>query len=134
MEDSGGEVVHLKLDTLVDINRRMINDFGGLFVEPDNIMNRSAIDYLLEAIGATVFGVEMYPSIKEKACSIAYHIITRHVFNDGNKRTAMQAALEFLKSNNVSLIIDGSVVDISVEIADGKADDGKLLAWLHEHQ
>jgi len=112
----------------------MINEFGGLFVKPDNIINRSAIDYVLEAIEATVFGVEMYPSMKEKACAITYHIITRHVFNDGNKRTAIAAGLEFLRSNNVSLFIDDSVVDLSVKIADGKADDEILLAWLHEHQ
>jgi len=134
MEDSSREVVYPNLEQLIDINRRMINEFGGLFVKPDNIINRSAIDYVLEAIEATVFGVEMYPSMKEKACAITYHIITRHVFNDGNKRTAIAAGLEFLRSNNVSLFIDDSVVDLSVKIADGKADDEILLAWLHEHQ
>ena len=134
MEEIGGEINYPRIEQIVDVNRRMIKEFGGLFLEPDNLLNKEAVEYVVEAVASSIFGVELYPTIKEKACAIAYHIISRHVFNDGNKRTAAHIAWEFLENNDVKIILDESIIDLAIQIADGNAKEEQLLRWLHEHQ
>ena len=38
MEEIGGEINYPRIEQIVDVNRRMIKEFGGLFLEPDNII------------------------------------------------------------------------------------------------
>jgi len=134
MEETSGEIVYPRLEQIIDTNRQMIKKFGGFFLGTDNLINRSSIEYILDAIESNISGIELYSTIKEKACAVAYYIISRHVFNDGNKRTATQVALEFLRANSVNIFIDESIIDLAVEIAKGKAEEKELLNWLHEHQ
>jgi death-on-curing protein len=76
----------------------------------------------------------MYPTLKQKANAIAYQIISRHVFHDGNKRTAIHIAWEFLRSNGTSLFLNSSIIELSVAISAGESSQEELLEWLHEHQ
>ncbi len=45
----------------------------------------------------------MYPTIHEKAGLYMYNIINGHIFQDGNKRTGLGAALLFLSLNDYQL-------------------------------
>ncbi|GFH40040.1 type II toxin-antitoxin system death-on-curing family toxin [Lactococcus insecticola] len=45
------------------------------------------------------FGQELYPTVWIKAAFILQKITKKHAFSDGNKRTAIQAALSFLHIN-----------------------------------
>ena len=134
MEDSSGEIEYLSFDQVISINRRMLTNFGGLFLGSDNLLNRNALEYVLDAVQSNLYGIEMYPTLKEKASAISYHIITRHVFNDGNKRTAVNVALEFFEGNGIIIKIDESIIDLTLDIASGRASEENLLDWLHSHQ
>jgi len=112
----------------------MIDEFGGLFIPPNNILHPGALDYIVELIRSTVFGRTLHLSLKEKATAITYYIITRHVFQDGNKRTALHMAWEFLGSNGVHLVLDPSIVDLSVAVANGEISQDELLVWFQNHQ
>ena len=129
MEGTSGEIVYPTLEQIKEINRRMIKESGGLFVEPDNTLNLAAIEYILESIKANLFGIDLYPKLLDKACELAVHIITRHCFNDGNKRTGIAVALEFLQANNTKIKFDRSIVNLAVQIADGKAGAKELQGW-----
>ena len=128
------EVAFHTLEQICDVNRRMIESSGGRFVPPHNLHNQGALEYILAAVSTPLYGEFRYPSLKEKAAAIAYHIITRHIFVDGNKRTAIQTAWEFLESNRVRMVLEPTISDLAVAIASGEADYGQLLQWLHEHQ
>ena len=128
------EVAYHTLEQICDVNRRMIESSGGHFVLPHNLHNQGALEYILAAVSQPFYGEFRYPSLKEKAAAIAYHIITRHVFVDGNKRTAMHTAWEFLESNRVRLFLEPTISELAEAIASGEADYGQLLQWLHEHQ
>ena len=52
----------LTRETILAFNKEEINNSGGLFMGVDNLMNPTALDYILEAIESTSFGVERYPS------------------------------------------------------------------------
>jgi death-on-curing protein len=134
MEEIGGGIVYPTLEQICEINRRMVSEFGGLFVPPNNLLNKSALEYILRIIQTDVFGYTPYPTLKEKASALAYHIITRHVFQDGNKRTAIHTAWEFLLSNDITLFLDQSIIDLSIDIAKGEIAQQEMFTWLHGHQ
>ena len=134
MEDAGGKVIYPTARQVCEVNRRMVEEFGGLFVPPDNLLNLPALEYILDAVRFPIYNLNIHPTLKEKAAAIAHRIISRHVFQDGNKRTACHIAWEFLRSNGVRLHLDPSVVELAVAIANGAAGEGELLEWLRQHQ
>lgn len=73
----------------------MIRDFGGLGGIRDLALLESAI--AIPAIAC--FGVELHPSLYDKAAAYLFHIVKNHPFVDGNKRTAITATLIFLLDN-----------------------------------
>ena len=134
MEGFGPEVNYPTLLQICDINRRMIDSFGGLFVPPDNLQNQGSLEYILATVSTRFYGVEPYPTVKEKAAAIANQVIGSHTFWDGNKRTGVHLAWEFLHSNGVPLYLESSIVDLAVGIAEGNSGYEQLLVWLHSHQ
>ena len=89
----------LTKDDIVQFNEMTIQEHGGNFVPPCNFLNENSLDYMLEAVGSELFGQPMYPSISHKAAFYMFSIVTGHIFQDGNKRTGLEAALLFLKLN-----------------------------------
>ena len=134
MEDSGGQVVFPTLVQICQVNRRMIDSFGGSFTQPDNLLNRGSLEYILIVVAFPIVGVEPYPTVKEKASAVAHRIISQHIFWDGNKRTGIHIAWEFLQANGIPVDLDDTIVDLAVAIAGGEAEYEDLLAWFHEHQ
>jgi len=134
MEDSGGEIVYPTMEQICEVNRRMIEEFGGLFIPPNNLLNLDALGYVLDAIQFSLYRITIYPTLKEKAAALAHHIISRHVFNDGNKRTATHIAWEFLRANGIGVFLDESIVELTVAVAKKEATQEDILQWLHQHQ
>lgn len=90
---------YLSKKFITHINRRTIKAHGGSFVAPNNILKGDNLDYLLDAVMAEMFDAPLYPEIFQKAAVYFYNIINGHIFNDGNKRTALASALIFLEVN-----------------------------------
>lgn len=134
MEDFSGEVVYPTIEQICEVNRRMIEEFDGFFLPPDNLNNLNALEYILAAITFPVYGHTLYPALKEKAAAIAHQIISRHVFQDGNKRTAVHVAWGFLRSNRIRVFLEPTIVQLTEAIARGDAGYDELLQWLHGHQ
>ncbi len=134
MESLGREIAYPTAEQIYEINRHMVERYGGYFDPPHNVSNASALDYILQAVSSPVFSSELYPTLKEKAAALAFHIITRHVFMDVNKRTGIHTAWEFLHANGVDVTLDESIVDLAEGMARGTRDFHDLLEWLHHHQ
>ncbi|WNG83760.1 type II toxin-antitoxin system death-on-curing family toxin [Mycobacterium sp. ITM-2016-00316] len=58
---------------------------------------------------ATVFGVDAYPAIWDKAAALLQSLARNHALVDGNKRTAWAAAWTFLHINGFELAADFDV-------------------------
>lgn len=84
---------------IITINRLTVSHHGGNFVLPNNILNESPLDCLVEIVYADLFGQPLYPSIFDKAGVYIFNIIANHIFSDGNKRTGLEAGILFLKLN-----------------------------------
>lgn len=134
MEEASRVIAYPTVEQICDINRRMIDEFGGLFLPPDNILNKGALQYILVIISKSIYGQMPYVTLKEKASAIAYHIITGHVFYDGNKRTGLHTAWEFLHTNGIKVSLDASIIDLTLGVASGQNSYDDLLQWFHAHQ
>jgi death-on-curing protein len=129
----GGAGKILTKADVVEINRRMINTFGGVFFAgDDNLVNPGSLDYVLEEIGGTLFGVSKYPSLVEKVALIGWRIIIGHIFHDGNKRTGMEACRVYLELNGYDMKIDSEVVNIAKRIAKNDISYSEFVSWIRE--
>ena len=89
------EPVFLARDQIEQIHRDQINEFGGVHGLRDEGALESAI--------AQPLNVYFYGNgdLYEIAGAYAYHIAESQAYLDGNKRTGIQAALDFLEINGV---------------------------------
>jgi len=124
---------YINREIIIEINKEMIDRFGGVdFEGADNVRNPDSLSYILEAIQNPICGKDLYPMIFEKAAALGHQIICRHVFYDGNKRTAFESIRLFLFINNYYLRIDKGIVEKALEIAAGKVSIGNLAKWLEQ--
>lgn len=125
------------VDRVVRWNRRLIAAYGGEFSEPDNLLSSGSLNWVLDAIGHSVFGFDPYPTIPHKAALVARTIIAGHVFFDGNKRTGMFAAARILEVNGYTYTAtQDEVIQIALEVAAGHAGSltmEDLVEWFTAH-
>jgi death-on-curing protein len=105
--------------------------YGGSFFGT-NVLNPDSLDYVVEAVQASMFGIELYPEISLKAALYMRTIIAGHVFRDGNKRTGLSTALVFLKINKRGLkstTKPQSMIDFANGVAEGKHKIEDINVW-----
>jgi len=120
-----------RFEEVLEINRRMITAFGGIFFEgDDNLGNPGSLAYILDAIQGSVFGCELYPTLMEKAAALAWYIMKGHVFHDGNKRTGMECCRLTLDLNGYVMSIDKDTVDMAIRICEGQVPFTTFVLWI----
>ena len=129
MEDSGKTLKYL---TIGDILRVAEEQVGR-----SQMLNENQLHYLVQIGGEKIDDTELFPTLAQKATVYAHHIITRHIFLDGNKRTGMHCAILFLKLNGCSLRlgIDDSIIELG--LGNGAINDIEVIAdhlrsWLEQ--
>ncbi|ROP56383.1 death-on-curing protein [Enterobacter sp. BIGb0383] len=76
-----------------------------------------------EALLFRVLNQYLYEGVTDIWQLAAMHLLAisrGHIFNDGNKRTALFITLLFLKRNNIDLVANPGFVDLTVDAAAGK--------------
>lgn len=92
-----------------------------------------ALDAAVAMPRVTFDGDLLHPDLHEMAAAYAFHLCQDHPFLDGNKRTALLAALVFLDLNDVAIADpQGKLYDAMVGIAEGRLDKKGLAALLRE--
>jgi len=88
----------------------------------------------------TFGGVELYPSIEDKASHLLYFIIKDHPFNDGNKRSASFMFVYFLdkcdylyKENGEKKINDNALTALTLLVASSNPNEKDILVKLIKH-
>ncbi|WP_280470665.1 type II toxin-antitoxin system death-on-curing family toxin [Nocardia farcinica] len=92
---------------------------------PVEVGDYGLLDAAIARPQATVFGVDAYPTLFEKAAALLQSIARNHALLDGNKRTAWAAAWVFLELNGIELdpVFD---VDEAERFINEVAQDSKL--------
>ena len=105
------------IQNIIKANIHHIEREGQEYVGTDNLRNRGSLEWVLEVIQNPLFGIESYPSLTAKAAKLAWVIITRHVFWNGNKRTGMSVMKTFLRINGYRLnVTNDEIVEIARRI------------------
>lgn len=95
-----------------------------------HLLDKDRLHYVIGAVSGKFGDTELYPTLSQKAAVYAHHIITGHIFLDGNKRTALNCAIMFLEFNGCTLRldIDDSIIELGFKIADGTITDIEAIA------
>jgi death-on-curing protein len=88
---------HLNVDIVREIHAEALERFGGLEGVRDKNLLASAVLTPQSSFG----GKSPYGDIVEVAAAYLFYICGNHPFLDGNKRTAMMAAIVFLRLNGI---------------------------------
>lgn len=94
------------------------------------LLNENQLHYLVGIVGEKFGDTDLFPTVFQKAAVYAHHIITGHIFFDGNKRIGLTCAIRFLELNGYSrhFDIDDSIIDLGLKIADGTITDIEVIA------
>ena len=94
------------------------------------LLNENQLYYLVGIVSEKFGDTDLFPTVFQKAAVYAHHVITGHIFFDGNKRIGLTCALRFLELNGYSRLsnIDDSLIDLGFKIADGTITDIEEIA------
>ena len=121
---------YLTVGEVLDIYSRVMQQSGGLV----GIRDLGALESAVAQPRMTFDGVELYPTLIEKASALGFSLIENHPFIDGNKRTG-HAALETLLVLNgyqINASVDGQA-EIILGVASGTIDRLGFTDWLRNH-
>lgn len=98
---------YLTLSEVVELHRRLLQLTGGAV----GIRDLGALESAIAQPKAGFGGVDLYPTLVEKAAALCLALVEGHAFLDGNKRVGHAAMETFL-------ILNGAEIDASVGVVD----------------
>ena len=104
MSASPDDCVHLGIDIVREIHAEAIRQFGGLNGVRDENLLAAAVLTPQSSFG----GKSPYSDIVEIAAAYLFYVCKNHPFLDGNKRSAMMAAIVFLRLNGIEPLADSA--------------------------
>lgn len=108
------------------------NKFGGssLFGNQKDDSFKGSINNIYQ----TFDGIDLYPSVEEKAANLLYFVVKNHSFSDGNKRIAAYLFIWFLDRNDLlyradgtKRIADNALVALTLMIAESKPEEHEMM-------
>ena len=126
------ERFHATYENAMEAINRLKPKFGGsaLFANEKDDSFKSSIGQIYQ----TWDGMELYPSIEEKAAMLLYLVVKNHSFSDGNKRIAAMLFLWFMEKNGVlyredgsKRIADNTLVALTLMIAESRTEEKDIM-------
>ena len=94
----------LTLGEIVELHQRLLTQTGGA----SGIRDLGLLESALAQPKATFAGVDLHPTLADKAAALGFALVANHAFIDGNKCVG-HAAME------IFLVLNGHEVDASVD-------------------
>ena len=122
MENPRQHFRYLTIAEILEVAEGHVGDY--------QLLKENQLHYLVEAVSGKFGDTELYPTLLQKAAVYAHHIVTGHIFFDGNKRVGLHCAILFLEFNGctLDLNIDDSIIELGLKIADGTITDIDVIA------
>ncbi len=120
----------LTLDEVLSLHAEQIRLFGG----SSGIRDLGLLQSAAGSVEATFDGAFLHETIFAMAAAYLHGICRNHPFLDGNKRTAVAAALTFLEMNGVEVDADeDAFYDLVIGITEGRVSKAAVTVFLEEH-
>ncbi|MBK7179703.1 MAG: type II toxin-antitoxin system death-on-curing family toxin [Chloroflexi bacterium] len=121
-------VRYLTLNEVLTLHDRLIAQTGGSF----GVRDIGRLESSLAQPRMTFDGVELYPTLVEKAATLGFSIIQNHPFLDGNKRTGHAAMEIFLFLNGFEIRSSTDEQEKAVlQVASGKMSREQFSGWVN---
>ncbi len=126
------ESFHATYDNAMEVIHSLKEKFGGsdLFGHEKDESFKSSVGQIYQ----TWDGIDLYPSVEEKAAMLLYLVVKNHSFSDGNKRIAATLFLWFMDNNRIlyspdghKRIADNALVALTLMIAESKMDEMDIM-------
>jgi len=123
--------VHLTVEIVKEIHGAALAAFGGT----SDIRDEGLLHSAVAAPQATLGGQSPFADLAEVAGAYLFYLCRNHPFVDGNKRTAMTAAIVFLRLNGVEPAPDSEkweqlVLDVAASLLDRDGTTKRLKSLL----
>jgi death-on-curing protein len=125
-----GNVAFLAVEDVLEVHRRVIEEFGGDL----GLRDRGLLESAIAMPRSTFGGQELHADLAEKGAAYFFHLCANHPFVDGNKRVAVAAAELFLLINQHELVAeDESVEELAMGTADGSVSKAQVVELFRAH-
>lgn len=127
-------MIYLTEADIIAVNQYVLTNVGQAY---RGIQYPEGLSLVVEQPQMTVFGHILYPTIWLKAAYLMQKITKKHIFFDGNKRTAFVSTLLFLKKNGYQLRLtadEGEALILQITLADDTETEMLKIAKLLEQR
>lgn len=115
-------MIYLTLAELLHVAERAIGS-------PPQVRDPGLLESAAARPRTHLFGVEVYPTLDEKAAALVHSVARNHALIDGNKRLALGSLIAFYGLNGRRLTLTNEeAYDLIVAIASGQLDDVAPIA------
>jgi len=120
----------LTLDEVLSLHEEQVHLFGG----SAGIRQIDLLHSTMGNVEATFDKVFLHETIFEMAAAYLYGICRNHPFVDGNKRTAVAAALAFLRMNDTKVRAnEDEFYDLVIGVAEGRVSKAAVAVFLEKN-
>lgn len=117
---------------IITLNIYVINKYSPK--EQIGVKEPTALNMLVNAPKQHVFGREQYPTIELKGANLVRNIVKKHVFYNGNKRTAFMALIVFLELNGYKFMVSNKeAVNYMVKLATEDINEDEIAVWIRKY-
>jgi len=123
-------MITLNKGEVIALHELVIEEHGGSYGLRDEGLLESAVymPYM------TFDGVDLYPTLIEKAAQLCFGLVKNHPFVDGNKRIGTMCMILFLRMNHVELQCkEIELQDCIHALARSEMNASELTAWIKSH-
>jgi death-on-curing protein len=121
---------YVTLGEVVELHRRLLQATGGA----PGIRDFGTLQSAVAQPKATFGGVDLHPTLVEKAAALCLALVQGHPFVDGNKRVGHAAMETFLVLNGTEIDAPTDAQErLMLDLAAGRLDRSQLTDWLRQH-
>jgi death on curing protein len=120
---------YVTIEEVIRINEDILKD-----EQPAIILDAGLLASAVQRPAQVVFDQDAYPTLFDKVAALMESICLNHAFIQGNKRTAVLAAIHLLNWNGYNLVAEQmELVDVTLDVVAHTIDRVKLAEWIEEH-
>ncbi len=118
---------YLRLGEVLELHRRLIATSGG----SSGLRDLRLLEGSLSQLRQTFSGVDLYPTLIEKAAVLGFSLIKNHPIVDGNKRVGHAALEVMLMLNGYELTASKESTEaVVLAVASGTLDRQAWTEWV----
>lgn len=120
----------ITVEDILQLHTLSINKYGGSHGLRDEGLLLSAIARPYQ----TFDGIDLCPTVQEKAAAIIESLVINHPFVDGNKRIGFLAMFTVLKFGGYKLTASqDEAYTLTINISTGETKFEQIVDWLKQH-